>query len=214
MVKRKKIEFIKICGITDPKTALECVNFNANAIGLVFFEKSPRHLSDEKALAICQSLPDNIITTGVFVDKDFNFIADKIDKLSLKAVQLHGNENPDLIAALCKKNVVVIKAVFAKRKPFFQDAHLFYQASYLLAECGKGILPGGNAETWNYSDIAQIKTTLPVILAGGLDPLNIHDALNMVNVSGVDVSSGVESSPGIKDLAKVENFINHVKAFQ
>ena len=74
-------------------------------------------------------------------------------------------------------------------------------------------MPGGNAKTWNYTDIAQIKTDLPVILAGGLDPFNINNALNMVSVSGVDVSSGVESSPGIKDLNKVENFINQIKSF-
>jgi phosphoribosylanthranilate isomerase len=213
MADKKKIEFIKICGVTDPKTALECVKFNAHAIGLVFFKKSPRHLSDEQALAISEVLPNNIITTGVFVDKNFDFISDKIDKLSLKAVQLHGNESPDLISALRTKDVIIIKAVFAKKKPYFQDAYLYNQASYLLAECGKGILPGGNAETWNYTDIAQIKTDLPVILAGGLDPFNINNALNMVSVSGFDVSSGVESSPGIKDLNKVENFINQIKSF-
>ena len=114
MTKRKKIELIKICGITDPKTALACVNFNANAIGLIFFKKSPRHISDEQALKICQTLPTNIITTGVFVDEGFDFINDKIEKLSLKAVQLHGNESPELIADLRTKDVIVIKAIFAK----------------------------------------------------------------------------------------------------
>ncbi len=208
-----KIEFIKICGLTDPKTALECVQSGANAIGLVFFKKSPRNVSDEKALTICKILPSNIITTGVFVDEDFNFIIDKIEKLSLKAVQLHGNESPQLIADLRAKNVIVIKALFEKRKPYFTDAKLYNQATYLIAECGKGVLPGGNAEVWNFSDIVQINSNIPLILAGGLDPSNINNALSMVNVAGVDVSSGVESSPGIKDLNKVRNFINKVKTF-
>ena len=75
------------------------------------------------------------------------------------------------------------------------------------------MLPGGNAEIWNWSDIAQINTKLPVILAGGLDPSNISNAISQVNISGVDVSSGVESSPGIKDLNKVRDFIKQVKAF-
>ncbi|MCP3953571.1 MAG: phosphoribosylanthranilate isomerase [Desulfobacterales bacterium] len=213
MNNKQKIEFIKICGLTDPKTALGCVQAGANAIGLVFFKKSPRHVSDEKALSICQILPKNIITTGVFVDESFDFIMDKIEKLSLKAIQLHGNENPKLIDDLRAKNVLVIKALFSKRKPYFADAHLYSQASYLIAECGKGVLPGGNAEVWNFSDIAGIDSNIPLILAGGLDSSNINNALKVVNVSGVDVSSGVESSPGIKDLNKVTNFINHVKAF-
>ena len=213
MKKRNKIDFIKICGLTDHKAALACVNAGATAIGLVFFEKSPRNVLEKKALKICKALPLNVITTGVFVDKDYNFIIDIVNKLSLKAVQLHGNETPELIAALREKNIIVIKGIFAKREPYLKNAHLYHNASYLLAECGKGVLPGGNAEIWNWSDIAQINTKLPVILAGGLDPSNISNAISQVNISGVDVSSGVESSPGIKDLNKVRDFIKQVKAF-
>ncbi|MCK5099375.1 MAG: phosphoribosylanthranilate isomerase [Desulfobacteraceae bacterium] len=214
MIKRNKIKFIKICGLTDPEAALACVHAGADAIGLVFFKKSPRHVSDEKALEICQALPSNIITTGVFVNEDFNYIIGKVEKLSLKAVQLHGNEEPELIDALRAKNVMVIKGLFAKRNPYLKNAYLYKNASYLLAECGKGVLPGGNAETWNWSEIAQIDTKLPIILAGGLSPSNVNNAINQVDISGVDVSSGVESTPGIKDLNKIAHFIKQVKAFQ
>ncbi len=213
MFNNKRIEFIKICGLTDPATALECVKAGANAIGLVFFEKSPRNVSEKKALKICKRLPSNIITTGVFVDENYNFIIDKVKKLSLKAVQLHGNENPKLIDDLRAKNVIVIKGIFAKKEPYLKNAHLYKNASYLLAECGKGVLPGGNAEVWNWSDIAQINVNLPIILAGGLNPSNINNAIKKTDISGVDVSSGVESLPGIKDLDKVKTFIKQVKAF-
>ncbi|MCK5311412.1 MAG: phosphoribosylanthranilate isomerase [Desulfobacteraceae bacterium] len=213
-MKKNKINLIKICGLTDPKNALACVNAGADAIGLVFFKKSPRHISDKKALEICKVLPTDIITTGVFVDEDFNFIMDKVEKLPLKAVQLHGNENPELIDALRANNVIVIKCLFAKRTPYLKNAHFYQNASYLLAECGKGTLPGGNAETWNWSDIAQINTKLPIILAGGLSPSNINNAINQADISGIDVSSGVESSPGIKDLNKVTHFIEQIKVFQ
>ena len=213
MKKRNKIEFIKICGLTDHKAALACVKAGATAIGLVFFEKSPRNISEKKALKICQALPQNIIKTGVFVDEYYNFIIYKDNKLLLKSVQHHGNETPELIAALRKKNIIVIKGIFAKREPYLKNAHLYHEASYLLAECGKGVLPGGNAETWNWSEITQINTKLPVILAGGLDPSNVGNAISQVHISGVDVSSGVESSPGIKDLNKVAGFIKQVKAF-
>jgi phosphoribosylanthranilate isomerase/indole-3-glycerol phosphate synthase/phosphoribosylanthranilate isomerase len=210
----QKIELIKICGIKDPKTALACVELGASHLGLVFFQKSPRYVSDKEAFAICQVLPDHIITTGVFVDNDFSFILDKIEKFSLKAVQLHGNESQELIADLRGKNIIVIKAIFVKRKPYFKNAYLYNHASYLLAEYGNGVLPGGNAEVWNFSNIEQIDTNLPIILAGGLDPTNINNVLNMINIAGVDVSSGVEFSPGIKDLDKVANFIHQVKAVQ
>ncbi len=211
---KKKIKFIKICGLTDPDNALQCVNAGANAIGLVFHEKSPRHISDKKAETICRNLSSDVTTTGVFVDKNYNFIMKKVNRLSLKAVQLHGNENPQLINDLRAQNLIVIKGIFSKKQPYFKDAHVYKHASFLLAECGKGILPGGNAETWNWADISTIKGGLPIILAGGLDPYNIQNIINQINISGVDVSSGVETCPGIKDLAKVRQFIQQVKNHQ
>jgi phosphoribosylanthranilate isomerase len=211
---KKRIEFIKICGLTDPENALACAIAGANAIGLVFFKKSPRNVSEIKALEICKNLPSDIITTGVFVDESYDFIVNKIKRLSLKAVQLHGNEEPELIDALLGQNVIVIKALFAQKKPFLQDSQLYRNATYLLAECGKGVLPGGNAETWNWSDTAKIDAKVQIILAGGLTPSNINIAINKANIDGVDVSSGVESSPGLKDLNKVEDFIKQVRVFQ
>ena len=140
MTKRKQIDFIKICGITDIKTALACKKFGANSIGFVFYEKSPRHISDEKAFKISQALCETIIITGVFVDRDFDFIMDKVEKFSLKAVQLHGNESSQLVTRLQAKHIIVIKTVFLKRKPFLKDADQYKNASYLLVECPNNIL--------------------------------------------------------------------------
>jgi len=212
MIKNNNIKLIKICGLTDPETALVCAQAGADAIGLVFYRKSPRNVSDEIALTICQDLPDKIITTGVFVNENFNFIMEKVRKCSLKAVQLHGNEKPKLIADLKAEGLIVIKGIFANKEPFFKQANLYKNASYLLAECGKGVLPGGNAKAWNWQEISRIDTKLPIILAGGLDPSSIHKVKNQVNVAGFDVSSGVESSPGIKDIKKVVNFIKNTRS--
>ena len=199
--------FIKICGLTDPDTAFACVRAGADAIGLVFFEKSPRNVSKNMAARITAALPDRILTCGVFVNESFESIMDKKEACSLKAVQLHGNESPDLVSALAQEGLVVIKALFAAKEPGLEAADQYPDASCFLIEYGKGILPGGNAETWNYETATVLKTQTPVILAGGLSPENIGTALTQVHPWGIDVSSGVEQQPGVKDIERVRAFI-------
>ncbi len=203
--------WVKICGLTDPGNALECANSGADAIGLVFFKKSPRNVTLDQAAKISSALPDHIATIGVFVDEPFEKIMEKVKQCHLKGVQLHGNEPPDLIDRLQKEGLIVIKALFAAKKPFLNQADAFPSASFFLIECGKGVLPGGNAESWNYGLSCQIKTGTPIILAGGLSPDNIRQVLKDTNPAGIDVSSGVEKSYGIKDLNKVRSFIRRIK---
>lgn len=209
---RKTDTFIKICGLTDPSAARECVALGADAIGLVFYKKSPRCVTAEKAAAISRALPSDTLITGVFVNETYRFIMEKVKQLHLKAVQLHGRESPALISQLRSRGLIVIKGVFAARPPCFEEAGRYREAACLLAECGKGPLPGGNAETWNFSTVSRIAAELPVIIAGGLNTANIKQALRDADPFGVDVSSGVESSPGIKDMAKVETFITQVRS--
>lgn len=215
MILKKQLKhtpFVKICGLTDPETALQCAESGVDAIGLVFFEKSPRFVTDEQAKAICNALPGHIVTIGVFVDKSYEYIAKKIDILSLKAVQLHGNEDPGLIKRLLNHKVVIIKALFAARAPYIKDANLYKDAHYFLIEYGKGVLPGGNAEKWNYELLKNQDFSKPFFLAGGLDSDNIKDAVCLAKPFAVDVSSGVEKSPGIKDLKKMKNFLKTVQS--
>jgi phosphoribosylanthranilate isomerase len=202
---------IKICGLTIPENALDCVRAGADAIGLVFFEKSPRNISVEKALAITRVLPSHILTCGVFVNESFDFIMEKVELCNLRAVQLHGQEPPELVEKLAGQNLIVIKALFAAKKPDLSHAPLYAAASFCLVEYGKGILPGGNAEAWDYGMSAKLNTATPLMLAGGLSPENIKEAIDMANPMAVDVSSGVEKTHGIKDIQKVTSFIEKAR---
>jgi len=203
----EKKPWIKICGLTEPENAVGCAQLGADAIGLVFYEKSPRNVSIKKAAEISNALPDHILTIGVFVNESFHDIMEKVHRCSLKGVQLHGNEPPDLINKLSKENLVVIKALFASKAPLLNTVTQYESASFFLVEYGQGILPGGNAASWNYELSGQLKSNTPVILAGGLHPGNVAQAVKVAKPAGVDVSSGVEKTYGIKDLSKVQTFI-------
>jgi len=202
---------IKICGITGVKDALSCADLGADAIGLVFYPKSPRFVTDDRAREICLALPERVKRVGVFVDETFASIMQKVERCGINAVQLHGNESPQLAGDLLKENLIVIKALFHSKKPAFEDA-VNYEASAFLAECGKGVLPGGNALAWDWKKAKKISGKYPLILAGGLTPENVSHAVSFCLPDAVDVSSGVESAPGIKDIKKVELFISRVSA--
>ncbi len=201
---------IKICGLTDVSQALACAELGADAIGLVFFTKSPRNVSVETARAISTALPKHVTATGVFVNESYEGILEKIEHCGLKAVQLHGDESPDLVSKLMGRGLRVIKVLYIESEPHVRDIG-HYDPSAFLVECAKGFLPGGNALAWNFQKIRNVTTEKPMIIAGGLDPGNISDAILSALPDGVDVSSGVESAPGQKDLAKVASFITRVK---
>ena len=197
---------IKICGLTRVDEALGCADLGADAIGLVFYSKSPRYINMRKAKEICLALPDKIKTVGVFVDETFSNIMRIARYCGLKGVQLHGNESFFFVDQLVKENLIVIKTLFSGRKPHIDDA-FNYRASAFLVECGKGALPGGNAEIWNWKESRKLSNTLPLVLAGGLSSENVAEAVRSGLPDAVDISSGVESSPGRKDLHKVASFI-------
>lgn len=205
-----KRPWIKICGLTDPDNALACAELHPDAIGLIFYKKSPRHISMKQAARITGLLPEDVMAIGVFVDNSFEDIMEKVRRCGLNGVQLHGNESPGLADRLKKENLFVIKALFAAKEPHLNQATDYSHVSALLVEYGKGRHPGGNAETWNYE--IPIKIKIPVIIAGGLSEATIANALKAARPFGVDVSSGVEISPGKKDINKVESFIARVNA--
>lgn len=202
---------VKICGLTEINAAVECASLGADAIGLVFHPKSTRFVSDDRAREICLALPEETKKVGIFVDETFTSIMHKAEKCGINAVQLHGNESPDLAKSLMKEGLIVIKALFFEKNPSFEDA-ANYEISAFLAECGKGALPGGNALSWDWEKAKNIGGKYPLILAGGLTPDNISHAVSLCIPDAVDVSSGVESAPGIKDINKVKMFMSNVSA--
>lgn len=204
--------WIKICGLTDPVTAKACADLGADALGLVFFEKSPRNVSVEQAASISRALPPSAIPIGVFVDQNYDAIMKKTCQCGLKGVQLHGNEPPCLVEKLQDEGLVVIKALFAAQTPRLESYPDYIHASFILVEYGKGVLPGGNAESWDYSMCRNLSQKTGLVLAGGLDSSNVTKAVKDVCPLGIDVSSGVEKAPGVKDMKKTEQFIRTVRS--
>ncbi len=202
---------VKICGLTRPDEALACARMGADAIGLVFFPKSPRHLTPRQAGDICRQLPPHVAAVAVCVDMPSKEILALASECGFGTVQLHGRETPQKVTRLTQAGLRVIKALFANRPPEIDRAPQYDAATAFLVECGQGRLPGGNARSWDW----HLPTTLfgqqPVILAGGLAPENIREALQVGQPDAVDVSSGVEASPGRKDLEKVRLFLEAVK---
>ncbi|MCU0588730.1 MAG: phosphoribosylanthranilate isomerase [Syntrophobacteraceae bacterium] len=197
---------VKICGLTDVEQACGCARLGADAIGLVFFPRSPRHVSDEKARDICRELPSGVCTVGVFVNEPLASILLKVELCGLRGVQLHGEEPPELVASLGAEGLVVLKTFFVNGRPSLDVADRYPRAACLVESTG-GPLPGGNALSWNWAAARDLAARRKTVLAGGLHAGNVTDAIDAARPDAVDVSSGVEVSPGFKDLAKVERFI-------
>lgn len=197
---------VKVCGLTRVDEALQCAELGVDAIGCVFYPKSPRNVTDAQAREICSALPGSVRKVGLFVDEAFSDIMRKVETCRLSAVQLHGHESPELVDRLCREELLVIKGLFMERDPSVEAASDF-RASAFLVECGKGVLPGGNAIGWDWGSARSFGEKYPLILAGGLTPENVSEAVAAASPDAVDVSSGVESSPGRKDAAKVAAFV-------
>ena len=197
---------VKICGLTRVDEAVACVALGVDAIGLIFYPRSPRYITAAQAEELSRALPVSVCTIGVFVDETFDNILRTAQSARLNAVQLHGVESPGLVERLCNEELKVIKTLFTNRKPFYTEASHF-PATAFLVECGDGSLPRGNARAWDFSLLKDFGKNFPLILAGGLSVNNIIEAVDQSQPDAVDISSGVEASPGQKDLTKVKAFI-------
>jgi phosphoribosylanthranilate isomerase/indole-3-glycerol phosphate synthase/phosphoribosylanthranilate isomerase len=202
---------IKVCGLTRVAEARACADAGVDAIGLVFYPPSPRFVRPGRAARIAAAVSGQAVTVGVFVDETYDTIMRRAEDCLLRAIQLHGQEPRSLVRRLRRHNLTVIKALFLTRAPFFKEAAACDASAFLL-ECGRGRLPGGNAAAWQWQTARNIERCKPVILAGGLTPANVSSAIRRGSPDAVDVSSGVESSPGRKQSTKVKSFINAVSA--
>lgn len=201
---------VKICGLTRPDEAVKCAHLGADAIGLVFFPKSSRNVTDDQAKAVVKALPQTIAAVGVFVDADFSAIMWRVERCGIRMVQLHGRESPDLAARLKGEGVGVVKAFFVDGQPGLTDARDYDVDGYLV-ECAKGPLPGGNAMAWDWGAARAFGRRHPLVLAGGLTPDNVDDAITAAMPAAIDLSSGVEASPGRKDPSEVARLLEAVQ---
>ena len=202
---------VKICGLTRKDEAVACAALGANAVGFVFYTKSPRFITPEQAHDIATALPARICRVGVFVDESYEMIVQTAQNIGLRTIQLHGAEPPALVEKLKSQGLWVVKALFNTRKPFYKEANSYGANAYLI-ESGIGPLPGGNARSWDYSELQGFAWEHPLVLAGGLSLANIVEAIQQCQPDAVDISSGVELSPGRKDLKRVKSIISAVRS--
>lgn len=201
---------VKVCGLTVVEEALGCAEAGADAIGLVFYPPSPRFVSSRTAREISVSLPEKVWKIGVFVDEPLHAVLERAESCRLSCVQLHGAEPPRMVEQIESAGIRVIKTLFVKKRPFWSEAAL-YRASAYLIESGGGFVPGGAGLSWKWREAAELAGKLPCILAGGLTPENVGEAIYQFGPDAVDVSSGVESEPGRKDIGKVRAFVQAVR---
>lgn len=199
---------IKICGITRTEDALTVAAAGADAVGFVFYAKSPRQVSAEQAAQLLAVLPPFVTTVGLFVDADVDFVRQVTGRVPLDVLQFHGDESPEYCAQFGRP---YLKAIRVKAGvDLIQCAARYAGAQALLLDAHVEGVPGGTGATFDWTLIPP-KLPLPVILSGGLDSANVAEGIRQIQPYAVDVSSGVESSKGIKDAAKVAAFISEVK---
>jgi phosphoribosylanthranilate isomerase len=198
---------VKFCGITRLEDAAFAVELGAWAIGFVLWPQSPRAADPAAAAAIAAALRRRVELVGVFVNATLDEIARAADELHLSHVQLHGDEGPAFCAEAGRRTgAKVIKAMRVSSAADFQDLERYHTDLHLLDTAVKG-LRGGSGRTWDWALAGTRRRHVPVILSGGLAPDNVAAGIAAVDPWAVDVSSGVEASPGVKDHAKMSAFM-------
>jgi phosphoribosylanthranilate isomerase len=200
---------IKICGLTRVDDALIASQLGVDYLGLVFHRPSKRFVDCETATALANAVratdshPQMI---GVFVDEPMDIILKTVETVGLGGVQLHGSERPDMVADLRARNLLVIKGHRVAGSEDVERLDALDEMVHLLDSHVPGS-PGGTGMTFDWSLVAQASLTHRILLAGGLTATNVARAIEVVRPWGVDVSSGVETSPGVKDADKIREFI-------
>ncbi len=205
---------VKICGIKEEDTLLCCEQNNVEFFGMIFYAKSPRNISIENA-SFLQKISKNlnINGVGVFVDKNIDELQEIIKLIDLKYIQLHGTEDMLYIKNLKKTGVKIIKSISISNKNDLDKMSIYEEVDYFLFDYKplKNELPGGNAKSFDWEILKNLKTNKPWFLSGGINSKNIGQILQDVNPIGIDLSSGLEKELGIKDNHIINNFIGKLK---
>jgi phosphoribosylanthranilate isomerase len=197
---------IKICGVTNSKDALACAAAGVDMIGLNFYEQSPRYIRPDRARTIAGTLPSSTRAVGIFVNTPVEEIHRVARDVGLRMVQLHGSESPEMCTELAR-DFEIIKALRMDGGFDAQRASVYPMCTILLDTYDERIAGGtGDVGDWELARATK-KFVSRLILAGGLSPENVAQAIATVNPDGVDVCSSVESAPGVKDLARIRQFV-------
>ena len=209
---------IKICGITKPEQAQKIAQIGATALGFICVERSPRYVTRSQIKEIISQLSTPLDTIGVFANAEIAVIEQIVTETGLSGVQLHGSESTEFCQQLRRQlpaNIEIIKAFRIKTPESLLETNIY--ADYvdtLLLDAYHPQMLGGTGQTINWQDLQQFSPTLPWMLAGGLNPDNILDALTQLMPDGIDLSSGVEKAPGDKDLDLVAKLFDNINRRQ
>jgi len=208
----------KICGINSRDAVRESIDGGADFVGLVFYPRSPRAVTAIEAAQLVHGIPDHVGKVGLFVDLGDDMMTAILSQVSLDLLQLHGAETPARVQEIRQlTNIPVMKAIRVATERDITEANSYVDvADRILFDAKappdmKGALPGGNAVTFDWNLLAGRKWPCPWMLSGGLHAGNVASAIATSGTPSVDVSSGVESSPGIKDSARIREFLTIVK---
>ena len=214
-----KLNSLKICGITSNETARFCAQQGVGALGVVFFPKSPRNVTALQAAEVFDSLPESIAKVGVFVNMPIEMLLETAHTAGLTTVQMHGDESIEDIEFALNAGYRVIKVLKSTGKQLIKEASLLPTKTGIMIELSVGNLPGGNGVVWDWRTAAPLAELRDFALAGGLAATNLIQAAGESNATAFDLSSAVESKPGIKDhrkisaLVKVANNLNNDMVF-
>ncbi len=205
----------KICGLSTPETVDAAVNFGARWVGFVTFPASPRHIGLETLKALGARVPKSVGRVGLFVDADDALLDARIATGAIDMLQLHGSESPERIAALkARTGLQIMKVIKVTRAEDVERGIAAYAsvADRLMFEPAEGLLPGGNGKPFDWTILSGRQVPLPWLLAGGLRPDNVAEAVRVTGARAVDVSSGVEAARGVKSIELIRAFLDTVKA--
>jgi phosphoribosylanthranilate isomerase len=214
--------WIKICGTTNLEDGRLAVEAGADALGFVFYERSPRNVDPDKVREIVAQLPSGVEKVGVFVDHSFRQMREVVQATGLTAVQFHSRNWKNIEDLLGSNgNIAATRIIMALPADELSQADSLIQTHHIHAimlDSGSSQTPGGTGKTFDWKKaqglIQAMSLSIPVIVAGGLTPLNVAEAMKLFQPYGVDVASGVEAKPGKKDPDKVRAFIQAVRAAQ
>jgi len=202
---------VKICGITNLADGMAAAEAGADALGFVFYDQSPRHVSVEAAASLIRQLPPFVMKVGVFVNAPEDLVVWAIRECGLNLLQFHGDEAPEY----CLQFGLMSMKAFRVRDAASLQAVLGYHTDAWLLDAYSPGKPGGTGETFNWDLALEAQDWgRPIFLAGGLTSENVAEAVRCARPYGVDASSGVEAAPGRKDHAKVRAFIQAAKAVE
>jgi phosphoribosylanthranilate isomerase len=203
---------VKICGITRLEDAEPAIELGAWALGFILWPQSKRFVEPAVAAGITRQVRRKVETVGVFVNQTLDEIADAVDFLGLTHVQLHGDEGPSFCSAVAQRTgAKVIKAVRIGHAADLRDLARYHTDFHLL-DTAKAGQYGGTGKTWDWALVANRRAKIRALLSGGLTSENVAEGIAAVRPYGVDVASGVEASPGIKDPAKLAAFFAAVES--